>query len=524
MKVFVIVPVFNRLAQTRAIIDCLRRQVGVTLQIVVINDGSTDGTEAYLAAQEDILTLRGNGRLWWAGAIDLALRAIHPMLLPGDFFAFLNNDTRVDDDFLAVLVATSLRKRAAVGSIIRTLQPPHRILDIGPRANLWKMWIWDIAADVPTGELEQPNETYRVDFLSGRGTLYPAEVLDHVGFMRPLLLPHYHADYEFSDRVRRAGFPLLVASRAVTYSDEDFGNQRRAASFWRRKFGKGSPDNALQKIAFFLLVGTPAQRWSAIPRMLAPPAMALRSRFQCLVLKRVLLPAKVFLGRVVPWGLLPTKVHLGRFMRLALLPVKLARTYSVSLGERLGFLLASLRSSIARARVLAALERRGPRRLEALHVYAAALLTELQQGKVVLLGPAAQRHQPFFRRLRVATAVLSETSRDLADDGADLVFCVLDTFNPAEPLPQPESLMQHVRPGGVLYCACYAGPQVPGVIKQLLDGLVQMPTIGVLADGMAGWPRADHHGPLFPDCAFPVRPTAHGDAPPARFLAAQRLR
>lgn len=540
MKVFVLIPVFNRLAHTRQLLDCLRRQRGVQMQIVVIDDGSTDGTAEFLAGQPDVLTLKGNGQLWWAGAIDLALRSIHPLLQPSDFFVFMNNDTRIDDDFLSILVTTSLEhQRAVVGSAVRAPLPPHQLLSIGPRADLWNMAIWDVARDISAAEHEHPCDTYDVDFLPGRGTLFPGEVLGRIGYMTPWLLPHYHADYEFSGRARRAGFPLMVASRAVTYSTDEFGNQRKAASFIQRKFGKGSPENTLHKIAFFCLVGTPAQRLSAIPRMLAGQVdrwfhpIKLVTRVAAAKLFVRVAAAKFFARRAAA-KLVMRGATAKIFARRAAAKLVGRRTATFPLHpwphrlqsqviERLGYLLAAHRSSVARARILAALERRGRRRQEALHAYAAGLLTELQQGTVLVLESNGQCHMPFFRRLGAQATVVPLGHGQVTNTVADLVFCALGPTARAADLPSTETLLQHVRPNGLLYCAHYSPAQAPDDISRLMDQLTQLPCLEVLVDGRNGWPPAARKLVLIPDGAFVG---CHMDAMGSlhiRFLAVRRL-
>lgn len=269
MTVFALMPVFNRLSHTQEILKCLRKQKDVNLRIVIVDDGSTDGTAEFLAQQQDVMVLKGDGALWWAGAMQRALHVVRKQAKPGDFFMFINNDTRIGEDFIATQVGVSMaHDRAVVGSILRATEPPHHLLSIGPRADLWQMRIWDHLRDLPMQEREQMNETYQVDFLPGRNTLFPVEVLERAGYLRPWLLPHYFADYEYTDRARRAGFRLLVSTRAITYSpDEGSSNQRRYSRFWQRWFGKGSPENVLHKRAFFVSVGSATQRLTALPRM-----------------------------------------------------------------------------------------------------------------------------------------------------------------------------------------------------------------------------------------------------------------
>ena len=74
MAVNVIIPVFNRINQTKKIISNLRSQkTAEKIKILIIDDGSTDGTSEWLSSQEDIFSLRGNGKLLWGGAINLGI-------------------------------------------------------------------------------------------------------------------------------------------------------------------------------------------------------------------------------------------------------------------------------------------------------------------------------------------------------------------------------------------------------------------------------------------------------------------
>jgi len=78
-------PVFNRLPLTQRMVDCLRAQkVLETLEIVVIDDGSTDGTGEWLAERGDITVLKGDGTLWWGGAIQRGLHYAFGKAAPSD--------------------------------------------------------------------------------------------------------------------------------------------------------------------------------------------------------------------------------------------------------------------------------------------------------------------------------------------------------------------------------------------------------------------------------------------------------
>lgn len=231
-------PVFNRLELTQRMLRCLReQQLSEPVEIVIVDDGSTDGTADYLAAQADVTTLKGNGSLWWGGAIQVGLDYALGKGRLDDWVAFVNNDTEVGSDFLEILLLAGREvPRSAIGSVIRNLEPPHQPLSIGATVDPWRIVTGDRIE-----EWTQRQELIPVDALSGRGVLYPLEALKVVGGMRPSRLPHYLADYELALRVRRAGWRLFVNAKAAVYSHEDYGNARPMASLTERLFSVRSP-------------------------------------------------------------------------------------------------------------------------------------------------------------------------------------------------------------------------------------------------------------------------------------------
>lgn len=234
MTIHVVVPVFNRLALTQALIACLRRQaLNHTLRILIVNDGSTDGSADWLASQSDIDVLLGDGSLFWGGAVDLAVRHLQAKAAPEDWVLLMNNDTIVADDFVQRLLDAALTHApAAVGSVVRDEADHARLLSIGANVDAWRLLTRDI---LDTDQTKATTSVVEVDALSGRGVLFPMVGLIAAGGMRPRVLPHYLADYEVSVRLRKAGWRLLVLPTAAVYSDDDYGSTWRALS-WRDKF------------------------------------------------------------------------------------------------------------------------------------------------------------------------------------------------------------------------------------------------------------------------------------------------
>ena len=252
MTIHVLMPVFNRLAMTQGMLTCLRAQkVDESLSIIVIDDGSTDGTEEFLKSQADVTVLCGDGSLWWGGAIDVGLRHVLAYAAVDDWVLLVNNDTYIAADFLAGLLAIARSQApAAVGSAIRDLQPPHRLLSIGPRIDAWYFRVSDML-DIPGEGNGGIQDIWSADALSGRGVIYPVAALNLVRGMRPRWLPHYMADYELALRVRAAGWRLCVSPAVSVLSDDQYGNAYRGATLRERFFSVRSPSYLPAQIRFW---------------------------------------------------------------------------------------------------------------------------------------------------------------------------------------------------------------------------------------------------------------------------------
>lgn len=240
-----------------------------SLQIIIIDDGSTDGTNDWLDEQPDLVKLRGNGSLWWGGAIQKGLEYVHTHSKDDDFVLFLNNDTWFAPNYVETLIRVSREAGgAAVGSVIHEEGHEPPLVSIGPKININRLAVWDLLNQLPLEEQRHPQKTYRVDALSGRGTLYPAGLFRRYGGMHTLLLPHYMADYEIAMRFGRAGVPLLVSTEAVVFSPPVYGNDVSKMCWWQRHFSIRSSSNIAHKFLFYMLIGSTMQRITAPLRML----------------------------------------------------------------------------------------------------------------------------------------------------------------------------------------------------------------------------------------------------------------
>jgi glycosyltransferase involved in cell wall biosynthesis len=96
-KISVIIPTRNRIAMVKEAIESVRRQHNVTMEILIVNDCSTDETSKKLMSEQDIRLINntqpGNAGLNRQKAYQLAT---------GDYVVFLDDDDfYTDDDFFS---------------------------------------------------------------------------------------------------------------------------------------------------------------------------------------------------------------------------------------------------------------------------------------------------------------------------------------------------------------------------------------------------------------------------------------
>lgn len=235
--VYVVVPIHNRLTFTRACLRSLTAQSYPWIRIIVVDDGSTDGSARAIASEfPHVSVASGDGDLWWTGATNVGVRVALDSGAQGDYVLLLNNDTTVGPDYIASLVSVARRNpRTIVGSVAIDARDGETIVDGGPQLD------WSTAKDgslnvgrrlcacLADGVMQTTPSA-----LSGRGTLIPLACFFDVGMFCARCLPHYGADYEFTIRARRAGWHLVMSYEAPVLSHVEAGGitAHRGAISW----------------------------------------------------------------------------------------------------------------------------------------------------------------------------------------------------------------------------------------------------------------------------------------------------
>jgi N-acetylglucosaminyl-diphospho-decaprenol L-rhamnosyltransferase len=214
-KIYVVVPVFNRKVFTQRFLECMRQQIYRNHHVIVVDDGSTDGTADLVASQfPDVQLLRSEGNLWWTGAINLGIRHALTQASGGDAILIINDDLEVNCDYLEIM--HNLRRtlpRTLIGSVAVAIDTPEIIEDGGTFINWWTAKFHHLNAGVRLSQLDR-SHCVEVSLLTGRGTLIPVDVFRTIGLYDDV---HFQqcGDTELPVRAKRAGYSLVVSYAAV---------------------------------------------------------------------------------------------------------------------------------------------------------------------------------------------------------------------------------------------------------------------------------------------------------------------
>ena len=215
----VVIPVFNRLPLTVRCLESLLAQTDQGMDIVLIDDGSTDDTSEVIRKRfPDVQILYGNGTLWWTGAVNQGIRHVLSSAAPDDYVVLVNNDTCFKRDFIARCRTTATKlPESLVGSVVVD-STQGRIIAGGTKINWYTAKQRNLNSGKKIDEFP-PGHVVTVSVLTGRGVMVPCKVYREVGLYDDR---HFQqcGDTELPRRANLRNFPICVSYDLVTYSTD----------------------------------------------------------------------------------------------------------------------------------------------------------------------------------------------------------------------------------------------------------------------------------------------------------------
>jgi len=243
--IFIVIPAWNRKSDTLACLETLRALTYPCYRIVLVDNGSTDGTtlavREYWPVVELITNTTNQG---FARAVNQGLS--HAFEHGADMAFLLNNDTLAAPDILEQLLMAYSEAVGILAPKIFYMTEPQRIWSFGGRRHPFTL---EKTGD-PRGQLDGVtwSRMMECDYLVGCAMLIPRHTWERTGGFDERYFIYYE-DMDFSQRVQATGLRLLAVPNAhlwhkvsVSSGGSDSPNERywmaRSSVLFFRKYAR----------------------------------------------------------------------------------------------------------------------------------------------------------------------------------------------------------------------------------------------------------------------------------------------
>ncbi len=208
----IIIPCFNALEYTKQCIESVLLQTNINYELILINNGSEDGTKEYFKSLtrslkpnkklQKVTIVQSKQNLGVAKALNLGIsKSI------GRYVCYLNNDVIVTKDWLKKIVkaAKSDKQIGAVGTMFNAFENK----DIVKRAEKDKKII-DVLAE--TISVKYIGKIKKAKTIHGLCMFIKKSVFKKVGLFNENFYPCFGEDIEFCERLKKYKYKLVDAA------------------------------------------------------------------------------------------------------------------------------------------------------------------------------------------------------------------------------------------------------------------------------------------------------------------------
>lgn len=209
-EVSVIIPNYNGIAYLDGVLSTLERQTMKNYEVILVDNGSTDGSSAFVMANYPWVHLvELSDNFGFCGAVNAGIRASR-----APYVLLLNNDTEVEPDFLEEMTAALRRHKKAFSCAARMVQFHDRD-KLDDAGNYYCALGWSYARgkgkDIHTYEKEE-----MIFAACGGAAIYRRKIFEKIGLFDEEHFA-YLEDTDVGYRARIYGYENWYAPKAIVY-------------------------------------------------------------------------------------------------------------------------------------------------------------------------------------------------------------------------------------------------------------------------------------------------------------------
>jgi GT2 family glycosyltransferase/glycosyltransferase involved in cell wall biosynthesis/peptidoglycan hydrolase CwlO-like protein len=205
----IIIPVFNQMNYTKQCIDRIRNNTAKPFQIIIVNNGSTDGTKEYLDSLQssEFKIQHLNENTGFVNACNQGAK-----IASGEYLVFLNNDTLPEGGWLEALIS-AMENFPNVGAVGAKLVYPDGKLQEAGSLVFSDSTPWNYGkGDDP--EKPQYNYIRETPYSSAACLLIPRKLFEQIGGFDKRYSPAYWEDVDLAFEVRKRGLKVIYQPAA----------------------------------------------------------------------------------------------------------------------------------------------------------------------------------------------------------------------------------------------------------------------------------------------------------------------
>lgn len=192
--------------------DCLKSvfaQEIENIEVIVVDNGSTDGSQEYLNAYPGVRTIAMDKNYGFCGAVNAGIRAAE-----GEYVILLNNDTEVDEKFTKELL-NAIKKDEKIFSCSSKMIQFHDRTRMDDAGDYYCALGWAFGRG-KNGPIENYDEPAEIFAACAGAAIYRKKMFESLGYFDENHFA-YLEDIDVGYRARIHGYKNVYAPKAVVY-------------------------------------------------------------------------------------------------------------------------------------------------------------------------------------------------------------------------------------------------------------------------------------------------------------------